>query len=288
MTRNPYLPHPARVEDVTVENGPGTSRPSGSPSRTRRAPRRFSTCPASSPNFPARGRGRRPSESPPRPRRAGISILGQAGRAFHLGAPQLEAGPPSASAGRLGKPFPWDRLAGKDIVIIGGGFAFTTLARPINYVLDPANRQRFGALRWSTARAPRANSCTRTNWRVAGAGRHRGPPDRGQGRRGLDATQGRRDDGARGVEAPRREHLAVVCGPPVMIRFALLSLGKLGFADDAIILSLEMRMKCGIGKCGRCNIGSKYVCKDGPVFTREELKALPLEDLAQLAQFRGF
>jgi NAD(P)H-flavin reductase len=62
-----------------------------------------------------------------------------------------------------------------------------------------------------------------------------------------------------------------------MIRFALLSLVKLGFPDDAIILSLEMRMKCGIGKCGRCNIGGKYVCKDGPVFTRAELRELPAE-----------
>ena len=71
--------------------------------------------------------------------------------------------------------------------------------------------------------------------------------------------------------------LAIVCGPPIMIRFALVSLSHLGFQDDAVILSLEMRMKCGIGKCGRCNIGSKYVCKDGPVFTREELNALPAE-----------
>ena len=62
-----------------------------------------------------------------------------------------------------------------------------------------------------------------------------------------------------------------------MIKFTLVSLIQLGFPSDAVILSLEMRMKCGIGKCGRCNIGSKYVCKDGPVFTREELQTLPVE-----------
>ena len=62
-----------------------------------------------------------------------------------------------------------------------------------------------------------------------------------------------------------------------MIRFTLFSLRKLGFSNDEIILSLEMRMKCGIGKCGRCNIGGKYVCKDGPVFTYQELQALPTE-----------
>ena len=80
-----------------------------------------------------------------------------------------------------------------------------------------------------------------------------------------------------GLKPGAQNTLALVCGPPIMIRFTLLTLARLGFADDAILLSLEMRMKCGIGKCGRCNIGSKYVCKDGPVFTREELKALPAE-----------
>jgi NAD(P)H-flavin reductase len=71
--------------------------------------------------------------------------------------------------------------------------------------------------------------------------------------------------------------LALVCGPPVMLRFTLPTLGRLGFCDEDVILSLEMRMKCGIGKCGRCNIGGKYVCRDGPVFTRRELAALPAE-----------
>ena len=62
-----------------------------------------------------------------------------------------------------------------------------------------------------------------------------------------------------------------------MIKFTLPVIEKLGFAPADTILSLEMRMKCGIGKCGRCNIGSQYVCKDGPVFTLEELSDLPDE-----------
>ena len=71
--------------------------------------------------------------------------------------------------------------------------------------------------------------------------------------------------------------MAVVCGPPIMIRFSLPALNDLGFAPSHILNSLEMRMKCGIGKCGRCNIGDKYVCKDGPVFTLEELQGMPSE-----------
>ena len=71
--------------------------------------------------------------------------------------------------------------------------------------------------------------------------------------------------------------MAVLCGPPIMINMCLKSLEKMGFADDQIVTTLEMRMKCGIGKCGRCNIGSKYVCLDGPVFTKAQLNELPGE-----------
>jgi len=71
--------------------------------------------------------------------------------------------------------------------------------------------------------------------------------------------------------------VAIVCGPPVMIKFTQPVLEELGFPAERIILSLEMRMKCGIGMCGRCNIGDKFVCKDGPVFSLAELKQLPPE-----------
>lgn len=71
--------------------------------------------------------------------------------------------------------------------------------------------------------------------------------------------------------------MAVLCGPPIMINMCLKSLAKMGFSDEQIVTTLEMRMQCGIGKCGRCNIGSKYVCLDGPVFTRAELNDLPEE-----------
>lgn len=71
--------------------------------------------------------------------------------------------------------------------------------------------------------------------------------------------------------------VAIVCGPPVMIKFTFPVLEKLGFNDDAIFTTLENRMKCGFGKCGRCNVGKVYVCKDGPVFTYRQLKELPDE-----------
>ena len=69
----------------------------------------------------------------------------------------------------------------------------------------------------------------------------------------------------------------VLCGPPIMIKLTLKSLEELGFDKTQIYTTMELKMKCGIGKCGRCNIGNKYVCKDGPVFRYDELSELPNE-----------
>lgn len=71
--------------------------------------------------------------------------------------------------------------------------------------------------------------------------------------------------------------IAILCGPPVMIKFTMPVLKKLGFEDKNIYTTLENRMKCGFGKCGRCNVGKIYVCKDGPVFTYEQLLSMPAE-----------
>ena len=67
----------------------------------------------------------------------------------------------------------------------------------------------------------------------------------------------------------------VMCGPPIMIKFCLPVLLELGFTRDRVYTTLENRMKCGVGKCGRCNVGPYYVCKDGPVFTAGAIDALP-------------
>ena len=69
----------------------------------------------------------------------------------------------------------------------------------------------------------------------------------------------------------------VVCGPPILIKLTLAELQNMGFKKEQVFTTLELRMKCGIGKCGRCNIGSKYVCKDGPVFRCDEIDSLPNE-----------
>ena len=78
--------------------------------------------------------------------------------------------------------------------------------------------------------------------------------------------------------APSSENtIAILCGPPVMIKFTMPVLKKLGFKDNDIYTTLENRMKCGFGKCGRCNVGKVFVCKDGPVFSYEQILSMPDE-----------
>ena len=76
---------------------------------------------------------------------------------------------------------------------------------------------------------------------------------------------------------PDLNRTVLICGPPIMIKFTLDGLKELGFQEEQVYTTMELRMKCGIGKCGRCNIGDKYVCKDGPVFRFDELSELPNE-----------
>jgi NAD(P)H-flavin reductase len=71
--------------------------------------------------------------------------------------------------------------------------------------------------------------------------------------------------------------ISITCGPPIMIKFVIKALEELGFKDKQIYTTVENKMKCGIGKCGRCNIGKHYICKDGPVYSWAELKTLPQE-----------
>jgi len=180
--------------------------------------------------------------------------------------------------GPYGNGFPMARLEQSNIVVVAGGFAFTTLRSLTNYILHPDNRDRFG------------NLVVIYGARGPGELIYKYDLDTWARRDDLDlhVTVDAGDDDWTGLVgyvptilsevAPSCENaFALVCGPPIMIKFSIPVLDKLGFTPDRIINSLEMRMKCGLGKCGRCNIGSKYVCRDGPVFTFEELKNLPAE-----------
>jgi NAD(P)H-flavin reductase len=181
--------------------------------------------------------------------------------------------------GPLGNWYPLERMEGKDIVIIGGGFAFTTLRATLLYCLHPENRKRFGDI--SVVYGARNEGMLLYQeelqaWEAR---------DDLHMHITVDATE---DPGwkynvgfvptiTQQKITQAQNSVAIVCGPPIMIKFTQPVLEEVGFTSDSIIMSLENRMKCGIGMCGRCNIGTEYICKDGPVFTLAQLETLPKE-----------
>ena len=180
--------------------------------------------------------------------------------------------------GPYGNGFPMAQLEGSNIVIVAGGFAFTTLRSLTHYILHPENRDRFGKLTIIYGARSPGELIYKYDLKAWAE----------RDDVALHVTVDAGDDSWTGLVgyvptvlgqvAPSAENAyALVCGPPVMIRFSIPVLYEQKFDKNKIIGSLEMRMKCGVGKCGRCNIGNKYVCKDGPVFTFEELSVMPAE-----------
>ena len=178
--------------------------------------------------------------------------------------------------GPLGHPYPVESFKGKNVVIIGGGFAFSTLRALTVYLL--ANRADYGDITIVYgARGPGlllykdelAEWAKRSDLNLVTT------VDRGE--EGWTGRVGFVPAVTKEVAPPAGNTYAIVCGPPVMIKFTRPVLEEAGYPPERIILNLEMRMKCGLGMCGRCNIGEKYVCKDGPVFTLAELGKLPNE-----------
>jgi NAD(P)H-flavin reductase len=154
--------------------------------------------------------------------------------------------------------------------VLGGGIGGAPLRPIIHSILD--NRADYGRLTilWA-ARSPSLLVFTDEydEWRAAPNTELHLTVDAGDaqwtGREGL-ITELLED-----VAPPAENSVAIICGPPIMIKFVILALQKLGFADEQMIMTLEAKMKCGIGKCGRCNMGEKFVCLDGPVFSYTEV-----------------
>lgn len=183
--------------------------------------------------------------------------------------------------GPLGHGYPLKDLEGKNIVIIGAGFAFTTLRSTIVYMLDPANRSKFGNIDVIYgARNPGMilYKDELTAWEQRDDINMHITVD------GTDDPNWKYHTGfvptITETQAPKADEdtYAIMCGPPMMLKFTKPVLDKLGYKHENIIMSLENRMKCGIGICGRCNIGKELICKDGPVFTLAQLKHMPEED----------
>ena len=190
----------------------------------------------------------------------------------------LNVGDTMGFRGPYGNHFPLEKMEGKSVVFIAGGIGLAPVRCVIWNALDLRDRFKDVTIVYG-ARSVADLVYKRELAEWAGRGdvvlRQTVDP-------GGEAPDWKGDIGfvptiVEKAAPSSKDAFAVVCGPPIMIKFTLPVLAKLGFPPDRIYTTLENRMKCGIGKCGRCNIGPVYVCKDGPVFTAEELGRLPQE-----------
>lgn len=217
---------------------------------------------------------------------------------------RLNVGDLMGFRGPYGNSFPVESWKGKDLLFVAGGIALPPMRSVIQYCLD--HRQDYGDITiiygaktwgdqvykdelaewearpdvhlwlcvdWKGGPKGLIEAAAEENWRPLNL--------KAPGESVLDAKH-RRYTGfvpqlVEAVKPSPANRIAVLCGPPIMIKFTLQSLKKLGYQSADVFTTLENRMKCGLGKCGRCNVGAIYVCKEGPVFTAQQVEALPPE-----------
>ncbi len=274
-TANPYLPMPATVTEVITEtHNIKTFRVI---LQDEKAMRDFHFEPGQVGQLSMFGVGESTfviNSPPTRKEYLQFSVMkaGENTAALHT----LTAGDVIGVRAPLGNAFPYEKMKGKDILFVGGGIGMAPLRTLFLFMLD--NRKDYGKISLLYgARSPldMAFSYELPEW---------------TGRKDIDCvlTIDREAEGWQHKVglipdvllqmAPNPKNcVAITCGPPIMIKFTLQALEKLKFGPDQIFTTLERRMKCGVGICGRCNIGDKYVCIDGPVFSLSELKDIPNE-----------
>jgi len=180
--------------------------------------------------------------------------------------------------GPFGNTFPIEDWYGKNIVFITGGIALPPLRCVIDTLLD--QREKFGEISVYYGAKSVEDLTYKTEleeW-----------ANRGDVKMFITVDPGGETPDWKNFvgfvptileqNLPKSENaVAVIAGPPILIKMGMPILSKCGFPNNQIFTTLENRMKCGVGKCGHCTVGKTYVCKDGPVFTYEEILAMPLE-----------
>lgn len=275
---NPYRPYPARIEQIVVETEDGSLKSFRLVLEDEADRAAWSHVPGQFAMLSIAGKGEIPIgiASSPTEENGLLFTVNRAGvvtSALH----QMTEGDPIGVRGPLGNGFPVDtELKGKNIVIIAGGFAFTTLRATLIYILE--HRADYGDITVIYgARTPGMllYKDELRSWQERDDIDMHVTVDREAP--GWDGLVGFVPTIAGQVKPSPENAAALICGPPIMIKFTMPPLEEIGWRDEQVYLSLENRMKCGIGICGHCNVGPVYVCKDGPVFTRAEVQRLPVE-----------
>ena len=281
--KNPYLPLPMKIEKVVVETDDSNIKTFGLSFVNEEDAADFNFIPGQFAELSVLGKGEAPFGIASSPAQSEyleftVSKVGVITTALH----NMEAGEMLGVRGPLGNGYPLEELKGKNIVMIGGGFGFSTLRALANFMLDKENRSNFNDITIIYgARRP-------------GLLLYKDELDEWEKRTDLNLhlTIDSKAEGWEGkvgfvpqvtqeVAPSSKSAYALVCGPPAMIRFTLPVIQDLGFLPDSTLLSLEMRTKCGVGMCGRCNIGNKYVCRDGPVFSYAQVVGLTSDGYLQ-------
>jgi NAD(P)H-flavin reductase len=196
-----------------------------------------------------------------------VMKLGKVTSALH----ECEEGSVLGVRGPYGNGFDVDSWKNKNLVFIGGGIGQAPLRSLIRYTID--NKDKYGALDIIYGARTVNDLCYKKEFEELEKKKdvkvHLSIDVEEEG---WTKYVGFVPDNLLEVNPSPKNTIAITCGPPIMIKYVIKNLLKLGFEEDKIFTTLEMRMKCGIGKCGRCNIGNLYVCKDGPVFSYKQLK----------------
>jgi len=187
----------------------------------------------------------------------------------------LEVGDIVGIRGPYGNWFPFDKLKGTSLLYVGGGVGIAALRSPIEYSLDTRNDFKDITILYG-GRSP-TDICYLDKFDEWKSKKCELILTADKGSEGWKHKVGFVPTVLKELKPKKDNCTVITCGPPIMIKFVLKELADLGFTPDQIITTLEMKMKCGLGKCGRCNISNLYVCKDGPVFTYEQIKKLPDE-----------
>ena len=279
--QNPYMPYPVRIDEVITETEDKNLKTFKFVFLDPEDENKFAYNAGQFAELSVTGKGEIPIGIASSPTETGfvmftVNKVGLVSSHLH----NMKAGDIMGVRGPLGNWYPWEIMEGKNVIIIGGGFAFTTLRSSIVFMLDPSNRPKFKDIHVIYGARTPGMLLYRTelaDWEKRDDINMHITVD------GTDDSDWKYNTGFVPTITEQKapvgddDTYAIVCGPPIMIKFTQPVLDNLGYSHDHIIMSLENRMKCGIGMCGRCNIGKEFVCKDGPVFTLAELNNMPKE-----------
>jgi sulfhydrogenase subunit gamma (sulfur reductase) len=175
--------------------------------------------------------------------------------------------------GPLGKGFPVSEFQGSDVLIVAGGIGLCPTRSMIKYIIDKRDEfNRFLLFFGARTPADQLFLDDLEEWRLSDGVEYLETVDQAndnwKGKVGVITTLF--DD----VENLSPDTKVIICGPPIMYKFVIKSLQAFNIPEENVYVDLERRMKCGVGKCGHCQINDKYVCMDGPVFRFSDIKDL--------------